>query len=191
MRVGDEIWAAMCKAGFNVSNASDIRNLKTIGEINYHPPAPFTSHTIMPLEQKIDGRRIAIGIDEEHAHTKGMPHACMWVMDVTDLSNIQLMSSFHVSEADSPWSQKGRFGAHQYREKLNSTLVYNTWFAGGLRIVDVADPYLPKEVGYYIPEPGKGFDVPSSNDVDVVDESGLIYLMDRLNGLDILEFNGS
>jgi hypothetical protein len=59
-----------------------------------------------------------------------------------------------------------------------------------LRIVDVADPFLPKEVGYFIPEPINGNKSPQSNDVDVVDKDGLIYLLDRLDGLDILEFNG-
>jgi hypothetical protein len=27
------------------------------------------------------------------------------------------------------------------------------WFAGGLRILDVADPHLPKEVGHFMPQP--------------------------------------
>jgi hypothetical protein len=70
---------------------------------------------------------------------------------------------------------------------MDSTLVYLTWFAGGLRIVDVADPMLPKEVGFYIPEPINGFPSPQSNDVDV-GENGIIYLLDRNAGFDILEF---
>ncbi|MGI9568723.1 MAG: RNA polymerase subunit sigma-70, partial [Desulfobulbia bacterium] len=81
----------------------------------------------------------------------------------------------------------GRFGAHQFREQLDTTLVYCTWFSGGLRIVDAADPLNPKEVGHFIPEPVKGMTSPQSNDVDV-DERGLIYLFDRDYGLDILEF---
>jgi hypothetical protein len=90
---------------------------------------------------------------------------------------------------DSPYSRTpgGRFGAHQYREKLDSTLVYMTWFSGGLRIVDVADPATPQEVGFFIPEPVDGNPSPQSNDVDV-DDKGLIYLLDRFAGFDILEF---
>jgi hypothetical protein len=63
------------------------------------------------------------------------------------------------------------------------------WFAGGLRILDVADPYLPQEVGHFIPEPVNGQLAPQSNDVDV-DARGLIYVTDRLAGFDILEFQG-
>ena len=85
-----------------------------------------------------------------------------------------------------------RFGAHQFREYMNDTLVYATWFSGGLRIIDIADPLLPKEVGYFIPAPGTGQTrVPNhktvqSNDVDI-DKRGLIYVLDRLNGFDIVE----
>ncbi|MGH6920112.1 MAG: RNA polymerase subunit sigma-70, partial [Geminicoccaceae bacterium] len=82
-----------------------------------------------------------------------------------------------------------RFGAHQFRERLDGSLVYLTWFAGGLRIVDIADPSLPKEVGHYIPEPVNGQPAPQSNDVDL-DARGLIYLIDRLEGFDILEYRG-
>ena len=72
---------------------------------------------------------------------------------------------------------------------VEDSLVYLTWFRGGLRIVDIADPLKPREVGYFIPAPGKGQKAPQSNDV-FVDGQGMIYLIDRLNGLDILEYTG-
>jgi hypothetical protein len=43
------------------------------------------------------------------------------------------------------------------------------------------------EVGHFIPEPTAGESSPQSNDVDV-DDRGLIYLLDRNQGVDILEF---
>jgi hypothetical protein len=92
-----------------------------------------------------------------------------------------------VSELDSPWSRAGRFGAHQFQEHFDGTVVFCTWFAGGLRAIDVKDPLAPKEVGWFIPEPVAGNASPQSNDVDV-DERGLVYVIDRNCGLDILEF---
>ncbi|TMH85083.1 MAG: hypothetical protein E6H47_11325 [Betaproteobacteria bacterium] len=71
---------------------------------------------------------------------------------------------------------------------MQDTLVYCSWFAGGLRIVDVADALAPQEVGYFIPEPGQGKAAPQTNDVDV-DRRGLIYIVDRFAGFDILEFS--
>ena len=201
LRQGDRLWAGCWHGGVRVIDASDIRKPRTIGEYNYHPPFPEPSHTFMSVPP-IDGRQIAVAIDEEdHAHSaeemekrRGRPHGCMWVFDVTDLRKIQPLAIYEVSELDSPWSRAapGRFGAHQFQEHMKGgdTLIYCAWFAGGLRIVDIADPTAPREVGYYIPEPARGKACPQSNDVDV-DERGLIYLGDRYNGFDILELDRS
>jgi len=197
LRFGDELWAGCWHGGVAVIDVSDIRRPRTLGAYNYHPPFPEPSHTFMPVPERINGRRIALAIDEEdHAHSademarrRGRPHGCLWVFDVTDLKDMKPLSIFEVSELDSPWSRAapGRFGAHQFQEHMDGTLVYCAWFAGGLRIVDVADPAAPQEVGHFIPEPAAGKVAPQSNDVDV-DERGLIYLGDRYAGFDILEF---
>jgi hypothetical protein len=71
---------------------------------------------------------------------------------------------------------------------MNDSLVYCTWFSGGLRIVDVADPLAPREVGHFIPEPAAGQSAPQTNDVDV-DAKGLVYIVDRVNGFDVLQFD--
>jgi hypothetical protein len=65
--------------------------------------------------------------------------------------------------------------------------VYAAWFVGGLRIVDIADPVRPIEVARSVPSRAGG--IPQSNDV-FVDARGLIYLIDPVNGLDILRFSG-
>ena len=188
MRVGDELWASVWHAGFRVLDVSDITKPTVVASHDYHPPIPEPTHTILPLEQTIGGRRIAVAVDEEHSHVPGTLHGFMWVFDVTDYEDIQPLSIFEVSEMDSPWSRTpgGRFGAHQFREKIDGTLVYLTWFSGGLRVVDVADPSHPVEVAHFIPEPVGGFPSPQSNDVDV-DGRGLVYLIDRNSGFDILE----
>jgi hypothetical protein len=111
-------------------------------------------------------------------------------MDVSDLKKIQPLALFEVSELESPWSRAapGRFGAHQFQEHMKDSLVYCAWFAGGLRIVDIADPMAPQEVGHFIPEPASGQPAPQTNDVDV-DARGLVYIVDRMVGFDVLQFN--
>ena len=96
-----------------------------------------------------------------------------------------------MSELDSPFSRKPgmRFGAHQCHEAMTGTLIYAVWFSGGLRIIDVADPLSPREIGHFIPEPAGGRSAPQSNDV-ALDDRGLIYIVDRWVGFDVLEFNG-
>lgn len=196
LRSGERLWAGCWHAGLRVIDVSDMRAPRTVGEYNYHPPFPEPSHTFMPVPFAVGGRSIAVAIDEEdHAHSaeemerrRGRPHACLWVMDVTDLAKIQPLSLFEVSELDSPWSRAapGRFGAHQFQEHMQGTLVYCAWFSGGLRIVDIADPTAPREVGHYIPEPVAGQVAPQTNDVDV-DRRGLVYIVDRMIGFDVLE----
>lgn len=188
MRVGDEFWAAFWHAGLRVLDASDITKLREIGSYVWPAAIPEPTHTVMPLEQRIDGRRYAVAIDEEHAHKPGRLHGFVWVMDVTDLGKMEPVAAWDLSERACPFvGEDGvRFGAHQYREKLDGTLVYCTWFAGGLRVLDLADPHMPQEVAYFMPDRSPAGDAPQSNDVDV-DDNGRIYLLDRVNGLDILE----
>jgi hypothetical protein len=190
LRCEDKLWAGCWYAGFRVIDVSDITHPQTVGVYDYHPPVPETTHTALRVPFPVAGRALAVIVDEEHVHYRGQPHAFMWVFDVGNLDRIRPLSTFHVSELDSPWSRVPgtRFGAHQCQEHVRDTLVYVTWFSGGLRIVDIADPLLPEEVGYFIPEPGPGAKAPQSNDVDV-DDRGLVYLIDRINGFDILEFN--
>ena len=198
LRFGDELWAGCWHAGVRVIDIADIRAPRTVGEYNYHPPFPEPSHTFMPVPGKIGARRIALAIDEEdHAHSaeemerrRGRPHGCLWILDVGDLGKIQPLSLFEVSELDSPWSRAapGRFGAHQFQEHMapGDTRAYCAWFSGGLRVVDVADPLAPREAAYFIPQPAAGRSAPQTNDVDV-DARGLVYIVDRYAGFDILE----
>jgi len=78
-------------------------------------------------------------------------------------------------------------GAHQFQEHVTGDVIFCTFFSAGLRAVDIGDPTRPKELGYFIPPPAGDFAAPQSNDV-CLDDRGLIYLIDRINGLDILEF---
>lgn len=70
---------------------------------------------------------------------------------------------------------------------------YVTYFGAGLRIIDIADPRLPREVGSFVPpDPTVRRGVlprtlvAQSEDV-LVDARGMIYLTDKNHGLYILE----
>lgn len=199
LRFGDEMWASCWHGGFAVVDVSDIRKPRTLGDFNYHPLFPEPTHTAMPAAQMIGGRRIALAIDEEdqaqsateEAARRGRMHAGLLVLDVTDIASIKPLSFFEVSELDSPFARtpKARFGAHQFYEKMDGTLAFAVWFSAGLRIIDIADPFAPREVGHFIPDPAAGCVAPQSNDV-TLDERGLIYMVDRLKGFDVLEFAG-
>ena len=187
LRLGDRLYASCWHAGLRVIDISDIRKPKTIGAYDYHPPFPEPTHTVLKVPFPVGGREVAVVFDEEHDHVPGRLHAGMWLFDLTDVAAIKPISMFHVSELDSPFSRVGRFGAHQPAEHMHDSLVYASWFSGGLRIVDIADPATPREAGHFIPEPAAGQASPQSNDVDV-DDRGLVFLLDRNQGLDVLEY---
>jgi hypothetical protein len=199
LRFNDEMWASCWHGGFRVVDISDLAKPKSAGGYNYHPLFPEPTHTVLPLKDRIGGRRIALAIDEEdqaqsaseEEARRGRAHACILTFDVTDLGNIKPLGQFQVSELDSPFSRTpgARFGAHQFCERVSGTIVHAVWFGGGLRIIDVADPLSPCEVGHYIPEPVAGKPAPQSNDV-ALDGRGLIYIVDRHVGFDVLEFAG-
>lgn len=199
LRFGDEFWASCWHGGIAIVDASDITKPKTKGRYNYHPLFPEPTHTVMPVPGLIGGRRIAVAIDEEDQAQsaaeenarRGRAHACLLTFDVTDPQRITPLGQFHVSEMDSPWARTptARFGAHQYCERMSGTVVLAAWFSGGLRIIDVADPLSPREIGWFIPEPCGGRPAPQTNDV-AVDGRGLVYLVDRNVGFDIVELAG-
>jgi hypothetical protein len=200
LRRGNEMWASCWHGGFWMVDVSDLAKPKSLGSYNYHPLFPEPTHTVMPVPGLVNGRRIALAIDEEDAAVssseelarRGRAHACILSFDVTNPAAIKPLGQFQVSEVDSPFSRASgaRFGAHQFCERLEDTVVYAVWFSGGLRIIDVANPLAPKELGHYIPEPADGRKAPQSNDV-ALDDNGLIYMVDRWVGFDILEFSGN
>jgi hypothetical protein len=198
LRFGDEMWASCWHGGFHIVDVSVLTKPKAVSSYNYHPPFPEPTHTVMPVPARIGGKRIALSIDEEDQTQgandaearRGRPHAGISVFDVTDYASVKPLALFEVSEFDSPFARipGTRFGAHQFHERMSDTLVFAAWFSAGLRVIDVADPNAPREVGYFIPEPVGGRSAPQSNDV-VLDPRGLIYMVDRHVGFDVLEFN--
>jgi hypothetical protein len=187
LRQGNELWAAVWYAGLRVIDIRDVRAPRTIGAYNYHPPFPEPTHTVLRVPFEVAGRTIAVAADEEHDHTPGQLHAGLWVFDVGRLDDIRPIGMFHLSELDSPFARTAaRFGLHQFQEHLDGTRLYCAWFAGGLRMIDIADPAFPAEVGYFIPEPCAGQAAPQTNDVDV-DDRGLLAIIDRNVGFNMLE----
>lgn len=199
LRFGNEMFASCWHGGIRIVDVNDIAKPKTVASYNYHPPFPEPTHTFMPMPGKIGGKRIALSIDEEdqaqsaneEEARRGRLHAGICVFDISDYANVKPLSIFEVSELDSPFARTpgARFGAHQFHERMTGTLVHAVWFGGGLRIIDVADPMAPREVGSFIPDPAGGRPAPQSNDV-MLDDRGLIYIVDRHVGFDVLEFNG-
>jgi hypothetical protein len=133
----------------------------------------------------------------------------MWFADITIEAHPMIVSNFMVPEASGDFcSRGGRFGGHSVNESMAPVfykkLAFVTFFNGGVRAVDVRDPYAPKEVGYFIPAITEATDkrcirvdgqpkcktAIQTNNAET-DDRGYIYIVDRANtGMHVLELTG-
>lgn len=186
IRRGDRLYVSYWHGGFVILDISDMSKPKMVSHLDWSPPYPCPTHTTLPMANKIMGRDIMIVTDEEVGEKLfPTPFAFLWVVDITEETRPIPISTFMVPH-DGDSFPGNRFGAHQPAEQIYDNILYVTWFAGGLRALDFSNPYQPKEVGTYIPLPGKGQKTVQSNDVFRRDD-GMLFLIDRLDGLEILE----
>jgi hypothetical protein len=131
------------------------------------------------------------------------------MLDIKDPSKPRMISIFPVPVPPSgePYTnfcdKGGRFGPHntnlEYHlpdVKKQADLIYLTYFNAGLRIFNIKDPRLTKEVGWFIPPtPPKRLGplpaklVTQTEDV-LVDTRGNIYITDKQWGLFVLRYTG-
>lgn len=193
LRLGNRLYVSYWHAGFVVLDIGDLRAPKLVSRLDWSPPYPCPTHTALPVPHEIRGRRFLVATDEEVPdRLADKPNAFFWVVDITDETEPVPVSTYQVPDSH-PFHHPTQFGAHQPQEQIHRGVYDNVffvaWFTGGLRAVDIRDPYRPREVGYHVPPPGKGQERTKTNDVFLAPD-GLIYALDRLNGLEILEFTG-
>ena len=154
------------------------------------PAYPHPTHTCLVIPQPLKSRNIMIVADEDVANLRpSAPAFSSGCMSITPEKLKIPIATYQVpglgGRSTAP-RQPRMTGCHRPLERFSGSIVPFAWFAQGLRIVDFADPFQPKEIGHYVPDPAPGADRPSSNDV-TIDSRGLMYLVDRVNGVDIVE----
>jgi len=187
LRYQDRLYVSYWHHGLYILDISDMAHPKAIAHVNSSPAFPHPTHTCMPIPQRLKGRDIMVVADEDVAKLRPSPPAFTWIYDITMEEQPFPIATFQVPGLDRDGSpQPDMTGCHQPSERFSGTIIPFAWFAQGLRLVDIADPFSPQEVGYFEPDPPQGAQVSSSNDV-TIDSRGLIYLVDRIRGVDIIE----
>jgi hypothetical protein len=132
------------------------------------PPVPGNSHSAQYM--KVDGREYVVVMNEG----TGCPAPWAQIVDVNDERNPAVISTFRLEVNDPKNCERTlpdhdgltlgddggiygillqyRYGSHYLGVDSveDAKMVAFTWYSGGLRLVDVRDPYNPKEVGYFI-----------------------------------------
>jgi len=188
LRVGNRLYTGYWHGGFVILDIEEMAKPKFISGLDWSPPFPWPTHTALRVPFPIDGRDLLLVADEDVVRLEDCPpypSAFLWVVDVTDEKYPMPFASFQLDHIP-PQEQPYATGCHQPVERITGTEVPVAWFAHGLRIVDISRPHAPREVAYYVPDVPPGSERIQSNDV-FVDDRGLIFLLDRLCGLSILE----
>ncbi len=189
IRRGNRLYVSYWHHGLFILDISDMSKPKAIAAVNTSPAFPHPTHTCLPFKEPIKGRDIMIVADEDVAKLWPAPPAFTWVYDITVETLPTPIATWQVPGLDTDGApQPPMTGCHQPSERFAGTVIPFAWFAQGLRLVDFADPFAPKEVGHFLPDTPTGSERPSSNDV-TIDSRGLIYLVDRIHGVDIIETN--
>ena len=200
-------------AAFDISNPAQP---KLVWEVDMNPPHRGP-HTVSPIGYDMVPnfgraalpRTYAFIVDEaggaaDMAPCPGGVRSASYMLDITTETKPWPVSVWQVPVGN--FCEKGgRFGPHQSAETINGKinrfvdkLAWIAYFNAGVRIVDLADPYNIKEVGYYIPKTNKNSHpivkgqktAIQMNDVDI-DHRGLAYASDRVGtGLFVLEYSG-
>jgi hypothetical protein len=189
----DRAYVAFIDGGAYILDISDKSQPKPVGHWNPHPPFPGFTHTVLPLMD----RDLLVVSDEAIADRGKDWPKLVWILDARREDNLVPISTLPLPPIEQQRQVKGRYGAHNLHENRpgpafrSSTLVFGTYFNGGVRVHDVSDPFQPKEVAYYVPEPPTGSSVGSANINDVyVDENDIVYAVDRYSGgLYVLEMS--
>jgi len=187
LRRGDRLYVSYWHHGLVILDISDMSRPLLIAADNTSPAFPHPTHTCLPMAAPIKGRDIMVVADEDVAKLCPAAPAFAWIYDITFETQPTPIATWQVPGLDTDGApQPPMTGCHQPSERVAGTIIPFAWFAQGLRLVDIADPFAPVEVGHFTPDAPNGGDRPSSNDV-TIDHRGLIYLVDRIHGVDIIE----
>jgi hypothetical protein len=190
-----------------ILDITDKANPRMISHLDFSPPfsgihttVPFKGMKVPNYTEGMGDVRNFLAISEEAIAPNCQElRRQLYIVDATEETNPIPVVIFKVPDGDF-CERGGRFGPHQFAETkdgelIGGTLLYVAYFNAGLRVVDISDPYHPREVGFYIPDlirsgTGREKKFIQTNDVDL-DDRGLIYITDRAgNGMHVLEYTG-
>jgi hypothetical protein len=120
------------------------------------PPDTFTNTHSAQLVT-IAGRPYVLAMDETFT-TARCPWGWARIVDVSDEESPIQVSTFRLEanqrrHCDTTLQDNAMYSSHYLGvdDPDDAKLAFFTWYSSGLRIVDISDPYAPKEVGYFIP----------------------------------------
>ena len=220
--LGDKAYLGYGGDGLYVLDVSDFTRPKALGQLRFMPAfssrlAGARTHTALPLKGRDlcvvmnEGERFGFIKDGMVKEAQALNQIIM--VDVSDPTHPVMIATFPYPEVPEDFpapnfntymlaegSKGGPFGPHNLHEPMDgkpwleqrTDVVYDCYFAAGLRVYDVSDPYYIKEKAYFIPPnptkkcfPFPGPMMAMTEDV-VVDDRGNIIIDANSDGFYIL-----
>lgn len=188
----DRAYLGCIDGGLVILDMADKANPKVVSRWNNSPPYLGFTHTVLPLFE----RGLLVVTNESIKDASADWPKLVWIVDARSEENLVPISTCPLPPVEDFKNRGGRFGAHNVHENIptptsfqSDQVIFGTFFNGGLRAFDIANPYQPREVACFVPPaPAKS---PAGaiqlNDV-FVDERGVVYTVDRFaGGLYVLE----
>jgi len=211
---GNRAYLSYSAAGMIILDISDVTAPKLVSQLPFVPPfGGGGCHTVYPLMNPINDRKFAWVNGEGTNETPclGAPSYSAMV-DITDEKKPFLVSIMPVPfppknatfESYCAKGPRGRFGPHDAHHPMpglpiyeeREDIIYNTYFAGGLRVFDITNPHHPFEIAHYVPpNPTVRYgslpaDLITSSEIVIADSRGNIYFTDKNWGVHIVRLTG-
>ena len=198
--VADDVaYGSWRDGGLTILDVKDKSAPRLIAHRNWCPPYGGGTHSALPLHDRdllVVADEAVLNIDVEGQHKR------TWVFDIRDKANPVSIATMPIPSDQDYLKLGGQFGPHNLHENRPgsfqaSTTIFATWQSGGLRVFNIADPYRPEEIGYFVPpqpthwmEPLRGrAKIRHTADLYVA-QDGLVYLTDYDAGLYIVQWLG-
>ncbi len=185
---GQRAYIGVWDGGLRILDIHDPARPTVVGSASWAPEHGGHTHTTMPLP----GRNLLVVTDEATTTPGHESPKIVRIFDIRDETRPELLST--LPEPQGPVREHGpRFGPHNLHENRpgafqSETLVFVTYFGGGLRVYDISDARAPVEVDARVPPSSADGVHPQTNDV-YVQEDGLVFTSDRGGrGIEILRY---
>ena len=156
---GNLVYVSWRDAGMVIVDVSDPANPQIVSRLDYVPPfnggTLGASHTSAPVVTGSERPTLVVQTDEIFDCPPGFGR----IIDASDLAHPQILSSFRIPAIDDNYDPAtGKFTCQAGLQSIHLPwfdyrspgLLYVSWYDQGLRVWNISNPFLPREIGYYV-----------------------------------------
>jgi len=186
---GTTAYLAMWDGGFVVAEI-DLPDIRVVRDEqgDFEPAYLANTHSAVPLA---DPRFVVLG-----SEVFGCPFGGLAIADISDPSHPEIVSNFNIPENRCGGLPAGDPLFTVHNPLVVDDLIFASWYAAGVQVVDVSDPLAPERVGQFVPSTEGAADRSPLGSYPVqtcsypILRDGLFYVADIQSGLHVIRYTG-